>query len=73
MNSSGSFSEINEWVVAGTSKSYDRQTQNAVYPMTKRHTMALSAVHGQMRIMTTLGKVLLRIEASAIPIQQMEE
>ena len=28
---------IDGWTYAGISKSYDRQTQNAVYPMTKRH------------------------------------
>jgi hypothetical protein len=33
----GALVDIEGWSVAGTSQSYDRQTQNAVYPMTKRH------------------------------------
>ena len=32
-----SFTKSEKWVSAGISKSYDRQTQNAVYPMTQRH------------------------------------
>ena len=28
---------VDGWTIAGVSESYDRQTQNAVYPMTKRH------------------------------------
>jgi len=37
VSSGGSLVEVDSFTVAGISKSYDRQTQNAVYPMTKMH------------------------------------
>ncbi|MDR2972207.1 MAG: hypothetical protein LBU83_09810, partial [Bacteroidales bacterium] len=36
-NPKGSLVDVGGWKYAGTSESYDRQTQGAVYPMTKQH------------------------------------
>jgi len=37
VNPRGNIIDVDDWTVAGISKSYDRQTTNAVYPMTKMH------------------------------------